>query len=184
MKSVKIGLSALVLMALSGAQAAQAQAQQCVTEAEVSALAIYAVPSAIKGVQTGCAASLTSSGFLATGGNTMATRYAALGDETWPQAKRVLLQFATKAADEGSASQLGEMTDLFDTLPDQAVRPLIDAVILQKVAQEVKPGSCRNVERVLSVLSRFDPRDTGALVGVILSVVDLKEPRLCPLEGA
>lgn len=179
---VRLAAVAAALATAAVPVAAQAQAGACVTESEVSSLALYATPHAIRGVRSRCGAQLSPQGWLQSRSATMTQRYAALGTEAWPRAKRALLIFATSKT--SGTPEAREMSELVTQLPDEAVRPMIDAVIQQKVAEGVKPSSCRSVERVLEVVSRLDPRDATALLGVVLSMVDLKEPKICPAEGA
>jgi len=182
MNTAKLSTAALAAAAL--VQAPAAMAQQCLTAGEVSSLAIYVVPHAIKGVQSGCGTELGSGSWLATDGAGMSARYAALGSEAWPGAKRALLLFASSATGAEQSQAEPDITALLAGLPDESLRPLVDAIILQKVAESVKPDSCRSVDRVLEVLSRFEPQDAAELLGVLLSLVDLKDPQICPLEDS
>ena len=65
-------------------------------------------------------------------------------------------------------------------LPDEAVRPLIDALIQQKVAEAIKPGSCSDIERLAEVLALLETDEVGALSGVIASMaLKDKNPQVC-----
>ena len=72
--------------------AAQAQ-QACITEDEVSAIAIYSVPSLLQGMRLKCAGELASTGFLARRGDELAARYTRLQPAVWPRAKAGLLKY-------------------------------------------------------------------------------------------
>jgi len=165
-------LALAALAAPVGAQAAEANAT-CLTEAEISALAVYSVPNLIGAAQVSCAPLLSSKGFLATGGTAMAQRYAARQELVWPKARTALFKFGgTKDKDLA----------MFASLPDDAIRPLMDALIEQMAAEEIKPGSCRDIERLAEVLDLLDPETTGALTGVIVSLAlgAKQKPRICP----
>lgn len=167
------GLALLALAASTGAQAAEAGAP-CLTEEEISALAIYAMPGLIGATQTSCTAQLSPNGFMATGGTAMAQRYAAKGDAVWPRAKSALFKFAGDLKDKDLATVA--------SLPDEAIRPLMDALIEQKVAEEIHPNSCKDIERLARVVDVLDPETTGALTGVIVSLAlgGKEKPKVCP----
>ena len=165
--------AAAAILALSTTTAAQAQAASCLTEKEVSGLVVYAMPSVIDATQTSCSNQLTGRGFLASGGTKMAQRYAARSDATWPQAKSAFFKLGKLKPKD---------TQMFAQLPDEAVRPLLDALIVQMVAQEIKPGSCRNIERLVQALDMLEPEQAGTLTGVIasLALTGDKEVQMCP----
>lgn len=165
------------LAALGTAQTAAAQASQpCITEREIAQLAIYAVPSLIEGVRGKCARSLSANGFLATRGDAFAAKYAALQAETWPGAKSAIAKFAAPKA-KGEAA---EGFAMIAGLPDEAVRPLVDALIAQKVGEEIELKDCANIERGIQLLSPLGPRDSGALIGFVFSMVKPDDARACP----
>lgn len=155
--------AALALTSLSTPVMAQVAAStaSCITEAEVSALVVYAMPSLIASLSPSCSAHLSSEGFIATGGAALADRYATRSEAVWPTARSAITKFA------GSKS-----TDIamFANLPDNAIRPLADALIEQMVAAEIKPDSCRDIERFAKVLSVLEPEETGALAAVVVAL--------------
>lgn len=174
MKRIIAGTAALA--ALVSAQTASAQAAaSCISEREVAQLAVYAVPSVIEGVHGKCAKSLAPSGFLATKGKAFAARYAALQGETWPGAKSAIAKFATSRTDGQAASTFATLAGL----PDDAVRPLVDALIAQKIGETIKPKDCSTVERGIQLLSPLGARDGGALVGFIFGLVKPADLAVC-----
>lgn len=174
MKLNNLLCAGLAFVALSGTAAAQtATAATCISEAEVSSLVRYGLPEAIAATRVTCAASLSPNGFLATGGNELQARYLAQKDAAWPGAKTGLMKFMD-TSDNSDMASLAE-------LPDDAVRPLIDALIQQKVAEAIKPDSCSKIERLAQVLAPMEPQELGALTGVIASLaLKDKKPPVCP----
>ena len=167
------------LAALGSAQAAAAQADRaCITEREISHLAIYAVPAMVEGVRGKCARSLSATGFLATRGDAFAAKYASLQAETWSGAKSAITKFAAPKV-EGEAAEGFAMVA---GLPDEAVRPLVDALIAQKIGEEIEIKDCANIERAMQLLSPIGPRDSGALIGFVFSLVKPDDARLCPAK--
>ena len=178
MRHIIAGMVAIT--ALTSAQAASAQsAAACISEREVAQLAVYAVPSMVEGVRGKCAKSLSASGFLATKGNAFAARYAALQGETWPGAKRAIAKFATAKGDAETANTFATLAGL----PDEAVRPLVDALIAQRVGETIKAQDCWKVERGIQLLSPLGPRDGGALVGFVFGLVKPDDVAVCPAKS-
>lgn len=156
-------------------QLAAAQEAACVTEAEVAAMVTYAMPSLVEGTLTRCASELSPGGFLARNGASLAGRYGALRASAWPQAKSGVLKLAgsdERPADDGLA--------MIVNLPDNALQPFVDALIVQELAQKITPGSCEKIERVMAALAPVEPAVAGNLVAVIFALADTKEPRVCP----
>ncbi|HYD25793.1 MAG TPA: hypothetical protein VEB68_13460 [Croceibacterium sp.] len=169
------GLAAAAAAALALQPAVAAAQQTCITEAEVSAMAIYSVPSLVQSVRLRCAGELLSSGFLARRGDAFIARYTGLQDAVWPRAKSGLLKFGARRA--GSS---GPGIDTFANLPDNAVRPLIDALIAQEVSGKIQPRHCGRIERVLEAAAPIDPEVAGTLIGVIIGLVAPEDPPICP----
>ncbi|WP_237488976.1 hypothetical protein [Tsuneonella aeria] len=179
MNSALRTFTVVALAALLPSQA-MAQAKPCLTEREVAQIAIYSVPAAVEGVRAKCANRLSSNGFLATRGNAFAARYAALQAETWPTAKagvlRVIGSQATGAQSTGPAA-------MFAALPDESVRPLVDAIIAQKIGESIKPAECANVERGMQIASALAPRDSGAMIAFVLAMIKPRNLAMCPAQS-
>jgi len=158
---------------------ASAQAAACVTEQEVSAIAIYSVPSLVQAVRLRCADELGSSGYLARRGDALSARYAALQPAVWPRAKSGLFKLFT-----GAASDSRRGLDTISTLPDDAVRPFVDALIVQESAPKIAPRNCTRIERVIEVMAPIDPEVAGTLLGVLVGFADSDRIPVCPARGA
>ncbi|MGX7952567.1 hypothetical protein ACWPM1_08370 [Tsuneonella sp. HG249] len=179
MQRLPISAALAVLAALIPAQAqAQVQAAKaCLTEREVAQMAVYAVPAVVEGVRGKCASKLSANGFLATKGNAFVAKYAALQSEAWPVAKSALLKFI--GAPKPGTSKANDPIAFFATLPDNSVRPLVDAMIAQKIGETVKPEHCGNVERGMQLASVMNPRDSGALIAFVMAMTKPKGPQIC-----
>jgi len=160
---------------LQPAMASAQQASACVTEQEVSAIAIYSVPSIVQAVRQRCAGELTSSGYLARRGDALSARYAGLQPAVWPRARTGLFKlFASKA------SGADESLDAIKTLPDHAVRPLVDALIVQETAPKIAVKNCTRLERVIEVMAPIDPEVAGSLIGLLVGFADSDRLPVCP----
>lgn len=174
------GLAAVAATAL-GLQPVAASAQQaCVTEAEVGAVAIYSVPSLIQAVRLKCANELSASGYLARRGDALAGRYAALQTRVWPRAKSGMLKVLGGRSGNAQSRQL---LDTVGTLPDTAVRPLVDAWIVQEASAKIPARNCRRLEWVIEAMAPIDPEVAGGVLGAIIGLVDPGEMPICPRQS-
>jgi hypothetical protein len=140
---------------------------------EASALAVYAMPGFIAAARQACASELSPNGFLALQGAGLAQRYAAEQNAAWPAARSVLLRIAgAKAPDQAKT---------FATLPDDAIRPLADALIQQEVAAKIHPHSCRKIERLAEAISPLSPRDAGRILGVLFDIASTADKLVASL---
>jgi len=171
------------LLALAGATALLVQpqlaaAQQaCVAEDEVSAMAIYAVPSVVRSMQLTCGAELSQGGWLARDAGALAQRYAGMQGRVWPKAKAGLLKMVrSQAANTQAAQMIATVADL----PDQNVRPLVDALIVQEVSAKIPVAECGKIERVMEAIAPIDPEVAGTLIGAAAGLFADKAPVICP----
>jgi hypothetical protein len=164
---------------LTQATGASAQTPRCVTEQEVSAIAIYSVPSLVQSVRQRCAGELASSGYLARRGDALSARYATLQPAVWPRAKAGLLKLFAGAA---SASSGG--FDTITALPDDAVRPFVDALIVQESAPRIALRNCTRIERAIEVMAPLDPEVAGTLLGVLVGFAESERIPVCPARRA
>ena len=164
---------------LQPGMASAQQASACVTEQEVSAIAIYSVPSIVQAMRLRCGGELAASGYLARRGNALTARYAALQPAVWPRARSGLFKLFA-----GKASSGGEGLDAISTLPDDAVRPLVDALIVQETAPKIALKNCTRLERVIEVMAPIDPEVAGALIGLLVGFADSDRLPVCPVRGA
>lgn len=164
MKRSSILAAVLALTAMAAPAAAQTSRPNLpdLSGDEVAALAIYAVPGLIGAARQSCSAQLSSSGFLAQRGDSLAQRYAAQQASVWPQARGAMFKFAGSRPDD--------QMKMFANLPDDAVRPLVDALIRQEAAARIKPGSCSYIERMAEALAPLEPAQAGKILGVLFDI--------------
>jgi hypothetical protein len=157
-------------------QLAAAQ-QACVAEDEVSALAIYAVPSVVRSMQLRCGPELSRGGWLARDSAALASRYAAMQSRVWPKAKAGLLKIVNGGVAEAQAAQT---IATVANLPDQNVRPLVDALIVQEVSARIPVAQCGQVERLMAAIAPIEPADAGSLIGAAAGLFASEQPLICP----
>ncbi|MEL6877023.1 MAG: hypothetical protein AAGL68_02870 [Pseudomonadota bacterium] len=162
------------------AQIAQAQ-EACVVQQDLTDAVIYAMPVLADAFDTACSAELAPDGFFATQRQEFIAPYAALGDETWPGASRVLNTFVT-AGSTGENGMPG-LAEIFGNQSPETVRPFIDAMLGTMVVSEIKPKDCGKIERGLELMAPLPPENMGGLVTFLMDMAEVKNPRICPLEG-
>jgi hypothetical protein len=141
---------------------AAAAQQQCLTPAEASSLAAYALPAAITGTSKRCSPSLPPSAFLPRGGAELASRYAARRAQNWPAAKAAFFKIGGGAKDESSA--------MLKTLPDTSLQQMLDAIIEGMVAQEIPTEKCGQIDRIVGLLAPLPAQNTADLIAVVLGL--------------
>lgn len=162
--------AALGLIALSQPYAAYGQA--CVPQADLSAGIVYAMPLIVQAVEGRCSATLPADGYLALQGDELKEKFAAHQDTAWPGALRLLGQFA--GSDDPSFGQL------MQTLPEDALRPFVDAILVEKIGAEIKPKDCSRIERGMQLLEPLPPTETAELIAFLASMTKSKDIAICP----
>ena len=170
----KLAAGSLAAVALLSGNVAAAQ-QKCVTEKEFAQTMIYATPLAIDAANAKCADSLQSNGYLLSSSNSLRAKYAALQNETWPSAKSTAFKI-------GQSTEAASQLSTFAALPDEALRPFVDALVTQKLNENIKIKDCKNIERGMRLLAPFAPRDTGALLGFVAGMIDSKALPICKAD--
>lgn len=169
-------LAALLAAGLIFQPIAASAQQNCVTEAEASAIAIYSVPGLVQAARLRCGGELSASGYLARRGDSLIGRYTPFQSRVWPTAKSGLIKLlSSKAGASGGALNL----DTIAQLPDDAVRPLVDALIVQEAAPKIATGNCTRLERVIEFVAPIDPEMAGGLLGAIAGLVNHEDFPVC-----
>ena len=162
---------ALVAALAAASMAAPAQAQGFpLTDENGDPVALgptilYAAPFAIEAVRNVCSSELSADGFLATDGEALQARYATAAEGKWPEAKALLLQ-------AGMSRGGGSGAEMLAAMPDEALKPFIDAMIPTLVASEIKPETCGDVEAVVEQLAPLPPENMANLFDVIIGIVE------------
>lgn len=175
---------ALALAALGSATAAQAQQTACVAPADLSDAVVYAMPIAYDAARTACANRLSRDGFVAKRGETWVAGFRSGQDKAWPGAFRFIKTFMEKQGEDGEAAGGMDMRGMLSAMPEDALRPFVDALVGQMIAGEIKGDSCGKIERGLELLSPLPSENVGGLVAFVIELADLKNPPVCPAAAA
>ena len=150
-------IAATMLLGLSAG--ANAQARNCLTHAEASAMIGYALPDLLVGLKDKCRASLPAASFLIARSGEMEARYRAQSDALWPQAKTAFTKM------------VGEEETL-EKMPDSAVRPFLAAAFATAITEDIDPADCPTVDGVVEMLSPLPPTNLARLIGIIVAADD------------
>lgn len=171
------------LAALASAQAAQAQQQPCVAPADLSDAVVYAMPIAFDAARTTCANRLSRSGFMTAKGDAYVAKFRAGQDKAWPGAFRLLKAFMAQNKSEEQANGM-DIGAMLSGMPDDTVRPFVDGLVGQMIAEEIKPADCGKIERGLELISPLPTDNIGGLIAFLVEVADVKNPSVCTAAPA
>lgn len=146
---------------------AQAAEPPCLTPAEFTSLAGYALPSVIKGTSKRCAQTLPPRAYLTTSGETLANRYASRKTQTWPGAKAAFLKM--------SADTSKDANEIFRTMPDEALQGMLDAILEGMVSQEIPLDRCATIDNVIRLLAPLPPQNTAELIALTVGLASKSE---------
>lgn len=167
--------AAVALLAMGQSQVAMAQ--ECIEQQDLSDAVVYAMPLLTDAFMSKCDGELAADGFMLTQGEEFAAPYRAQQDRNWPAASRLLAKFA---AGDDEAQGNNEMAAMLGSLPEEAVRPFVDAIIVQKVSEEIKLADCGKIERGVALLAPLPPENTGGLAAFLFDMAGVKNPSMCP----
>jgi hypothetical protein len=138
---------------------AQAQARNCLTEAETAALIGYALPDLLAGVRDKCKGSLAAPTFLMSRSAELERSYRRHSDALWPTAKAAF------------AKMVGE-DEMMKKMPDSALRPLLTAAFGTVITNDVKASDCPLADGIVEALAPLPPANLARLIGLIIAADD------------
>jgi hypothetical protein len=169
---------ALALAAVGQAQAAQAQ-QACIAPADLGDTMIYALPIAYDATRVACGRQLRSEGFFTRGGDRFISSFRARQNAAWPGAFRTMKVLLAEEGAKGKAGDL-DILALAQAMPESNLRPFVDGLIGQMIAEEIKPENCGKIERGMELLSPLPVENVAGLMGFAVEMLGLDKPALCP----
>ncbi len=147
---------ALVSSAQLQAAQAQVQAKPCMTRPELRGMVAYFLPTVLSSTIEKCAQRLAPDSYMLARAPQLLNTLEASRSQSWPMAKAAFMKIGGDG-NKGTA-------DIFAALPEDAVRPLIEAVIDQKIGSTIKPENCGDIDRVMAPL---EPLPAANLIDVL-----------------
>ncbi|MEP2736375.1 MAG: hypothetical protein ABJP34_08750 [Erythrobacter sp.] len=166
MKNLVLKTAAAAMAMCALAQPQMAMAQSCIEEKDFADATVYALPLIADAFSQKCGSELSADGFMATKGDAFLAPYRAQQDANWPATLKVLKAFG---ADGGGPEGVG---DLIASLPEESLRPFIDAIIGTMVAKDMKLKDCGKIERGIELMSPLPPENVGGLLSFVISLVE------------
>lgn len=140
---------------------AQAATPPCLTNAEFTSLASFALPSVIAGTTQRCSASLGRDAFLPNGGPQLAARYAEGKTASWPAARSAFLKLSG-----GS----GDAAKLLRDMPDASLQGMLDSVLQGMVSQQIPVEQCGTIDQAVRLLAPLPPANMAGLISLLASI--------------
>ena len=150
--------SAGVLALFSSAQLSAAPAAQCLNQTDVHGLVAYMLPSLAETVIQRCAARLPSSSYLNTRGSGLVGELRKGQSAAWPSARDAMVKMGGK--DDSSS-------EMFRSMPESVVGPMIEGMVADQFADDIKPQNCKDIDRVLSTMA---PLPAANLVNMVTAI--------------
>ena len=154
-------LIALLAMVAVPVQAATPDAT-CLSEAEVRALAAFAMPSALDGLIKNCSTHVGDSSFMVRSGSSLVAGYAANKNAAWPLARKAFFRLVGDK-DKDSAEMVAK-------LPDSALQPFVEGMIGGMVGAKLKPEQCRLADKMMRLLAPLPPENMVELLGTVVEL--------------
>jgi hypothetical protein len=121
----------------------------------------YALPHLLEGLYAACDERLAPTGYFVTNRQRLEAKFADGAAAHWPGARTLLIRMAGKN-DDGDID--------LSKMPDDALRPFVDAVLVQMVSGKLKPEDCGKVERGLELL---DPLPADNFAGLVQFMMEI-----------
>jgi hypothetical protein len=162
----------LALGSVVPAQAAEPA--RCITPREMEGLISYFLPNVIDEVSGNCGAHLAPDSYLRAHLPQLASQLSQTKGAAWPVAKAAFLKMA-------SPTDAQAMTGL----PDEALRPMVDQVMTQKISIPVTAQVCGDVNDIAEALAPLSAEQSVHLLAVIFTAAARKDNKLqsCPRES-
>ena len=141
---------------------ARAAEPACLSPAEFSSLAGYALPSVISGTSQRCSATLAPDAYLSKNGKALASRYAARKDASWPGAKAAFLKL--------SSGKNPDAAKLLGGVPDDSLQQMLDAVMEGMASQQIPVERCDTIDKFVRLLAPLPPENTAELIGLTVGL--------------
>lgn len=164
------------LTALTGAQAAEAK-QACYASADLADTAIYMMPIAFDAAKSVCSKQFKPNGFMIKSGDKFIAPFRTKQAKSWPGAFRVMKVQISQRSFSGMRGS--DVVGLLSSAPESTVRPMVDSMLGQMIAGEIKPAHCSRIERGMELLSPLPSDNVAALFPLVADFAELTNFKVC-----
>lgn len=152
--------SALIAVLLAAAPAEQAQ-RPCLTQAQVEAMTLFALPPLLEGAAKACAPALPANSYLMNGGRTLAQALAAESSTHWSSVGPAVTMLGGKEFPAG--------------LSETTAHGLIHDLVLNGLSTVKGREQCGRIDRAADLLSPLPPRNLAGLVVLGVEIATVEE---------
>jgi DNA-binding transcriptional regulator YdaS (Cro superfamily) len=141
---------------------AQAAEPPCLSPAEFTSLAEYALPSVISGTTQRCSPSLAPGAYLRRSSAQLVQRYAERKPTAWPGAKAAFLKL--------SSTTNADANRLIGTMPDATLQQMLDSLMEGLISQQIPVERCSTIDRVIGLLAPLPVANTAELIALAVGL--------------
>ena len=152
--------SILIAALLAAAPAEQAQ-RPCLTQAQIEAMTLFALPPLLEGAAKACAPALPANSYLMNGGRTLAQTLGAESSTHWASASPAVTMLGGKEFPAG--------------LSETTARGLIHDLILNGLSTAKGREQCGRIDRAADLLSPLPPRNLAGLIVLGVEIATVEE---------
>lgn len=157
----------LIAALLTAAPAEEAQ-RPCLTEAQVEAMTLFALPPLLEGAAKACAPALPANSYLMNGGKALGQTLAAESSTHWAAAGPAVTMMGGKEFPAG--------------LSETTARGLIHDLVLNGLSTAKGREQCGRIDRAADLLSPLPPRNLAGLVVLAVGIASDEKATKVP-EG-
>jgi hypothetical protein len=154
--------AALIAALVAAAPAEQAQ-RPCLTEAQVEAMTLFALPPLLDGAAKACGPALPASSYLMNGGRTLSKTLAAESSTHWASAGPAVTQMGGKDFPAG--------------LSESTARGLLHDLVANGLSTPKGRVHCSRIDRAADLLSPLPPRNLAGLVTLAMEMFSEDEAK-------
>lgn len=165
---------AATLALLSAGQAQAAATDQCLTRPELRGMIAYVLPSVVGTATTRCSTGLASDSFFAARAPQLLLELEPARAAAFPLARQAFKKF-------GSSKDKGTMA-IFDALPEEVFRPIVEAVVTEKIGDSIKPESCGDIDRIMKTIAPLPSANVTDLLTEVMIVAARNDRKMHTCE--
>jgi hypothetical protein len=158
----------LALLSAGQLQAAQVAKTSCMTRGELRGMLTYFMPSVLDSTIAKCKDRLDADSYLIGQAPKLVDTLRAGQAAAWPDAKRAISKFG-----EGSRD-----TAMLDVLPEPVMRPMLEAMVEERLGSSIKPDSCGDISRIMGTLQPLPTANMIEFMAEALTVIARNEAKM------
>lgn len=162
--------SVAAAMALLTASQASAADKTCITQPELRGMVSYVLPSVMDAVIERCRPALPSNAAMLTRGSQLVGELQAGQSAAFPMARQAFAKFS------GSDGKAG--ADLFNAMPEETLKPVIEGLVSQELTKDVKTKDCADIDRIFTTLQPLPAKNFVDLFTQVLAIAGRENQKM------